>query len=87
MVESGSSTSIRSLRSLRSPNDGSTAWDLLESEKTFKPMKNSNYNRPTVHRLRIPIIYSSIALLGLLEQSLGAILGRFNTILGRLALS
>ena len=50
----------------------------------IKQIKNNKYNRQTLHRLCIPIVYLSTALLGLLEQPLGAILGRINIILGRL---
>ena len=56
----------------------------------IQQIKNNRYNRQTFHRLCIPIVYSSIALLGLVHHlgssctvlyRLGAILGSLDAVL------
>ena len=68
-------------RSLRSPNGGSTVWNLLESEKPYKTNETQQLRSPD--RLSIPIIYLLIVFWASWKRRLGAILGRLSTILGR----
>ena len=68
-------------RSLRSPNGGSTVWNLLESEKPYKTNEKQQLRSPD--RLSIPIIYLLIVFWASWKRRLGAILGRLSTILGR----